>query len=202
MKKQPFVKQGQISSEYAFLRQTAVCVMGNVVYNPRNVLTIEDERAIGFRRDEQGFYRLNLLIRGADGQPLIEIEDDFWTAETTRLYDLICSARGKDLRIVSQDKNTDLAMHFHDYPQEEFRSLLVERARIGPDDVGRFLREIGDPATVPVWTFLGVIPFNNQVLAITDFKAEETTRHNSIESSLFVNLPSVLSFHGGMIDIG
>lgn len=193
MKKNPFVTEDKISNYYGYLRKNVVCRIGNLAYGVRNILEIGGERVIGFEVDETGYSRLNLLIRDTEGKPILVMENNFWTAVTSELYDLRCSARGKELEIISNDGFTRLKIRFDDIPLDKFRKDLLASMRkitlpswvddftremmksmpdMGATMVDSFLNDIGRPAEVPVWTVLGDLRWKNRFLQIRESEAK------------------------------
>ena len=156
MKRNPFVPHDQISEFYGYLRKNVVCIIGNVAYGVQNVLEVNGERVIGFERDAEGYDRLNLLIRDREGSPILVMENNFWTAYSNKLHDLICSAQGKELKIVSKDGLTDLKMRFDDYRLSDFRELLIrgqEAAVIVYGKWGRLIVALKGNGIRPTCTF-------------------------------------------------
>jgi len=182
LKKEPYVSLDKVSEYYDYLRKDVVCVVGNVAYNIKNVLEINDERVIGFEKDSEGYSRLNLLIRNKCGHPILVMENNSWIAFSKALFDLRCSLRGKELEIVSKDKETNLHIRFDDYPLEKFRNQLLECYKLSlselrkrdktrellPDfsSVEEFISYIGSPDTVPTWTIKGHLSWGNVELSL------------------------------------
>ena len=103
MKENPYLSREQISEKFDYLRKKVVCIIGNVAYEVENILEINGERVIGFESDENGYNRLNLLIRNINGDPILVMENNFWTAFSGDLFDLRCSTYGKEIEIISKD---------------------------------------------------------------------------------------------------
>jgi hypothetical protein len=192
LKRSPFVTAEKISETYGYLRKNTVCIIGNIAYKVQNVLEINGERVIGFQKDEDGYDRLNVLIRNQIGEPILVMENNFWTVYLKEVWDLRCSAQGKDLEIVSKDGETNFAMRFNDYPLEEFRKLLIEHMR-NTRMIDEFMSEIGVPENVPVWSVKGRIVWRNGFLKITDTEIE--SRGIVIEGCFFVRCRAALGFH-------
>lgn len=183
LKKEPYVSSDKVSEYYDYLRKDVVCMVGNVAYNVKNVMEINDERVIGFEKDSEGYSRLNLFIRNKSGYPILVMENNSWTAFSEALFDLRCSLRGKELEIVSKDKETSLYIRFDDYPLEKFRNQLLECYRLSlsqlekrfktkelsldVSSIDEFISYIGSPETVPTWTIRGRLFWGNVELSIT-----------------------------------
>ncbi|MDH5795639.1 MAG: hypothetical protein OEZ24_05965 [Candidatus Bathyarchaeota archaeon] len=200
MKRNPFVTRDKISEFYDYLRKNVVCIVGNVAYKVQNVLEINGERVIGFERDADGYDRLNLLIRNVEGLPILEMKNNFWTGNIGSLYDLRCSARGKDLEIVSKDTLTNLKMRFDDQPSDNFRGVLI-KAGVSQRSIDWFLSIIGAPDVVPTWSVKGRLQWGNRTLEIRDFEIEDE-RHNVFGMNLIVQGRAAFSFSNGSTAIG
>jgi len=191
LKKEPYVSLDKVSEYYDYLRKDVVCMIGNVAYNVKNVLEINGERVIGFEKDSEGYSRLNLLIRNKSGNPILIMENNSWIAFSEALFDLRCSFRGKELEIISRDKETNLCIRFDDYPLEQFRNKLLECYKLSLSElkkrvkerelsldistIDEFIAYIGSPETVPTWTIRGHLSWANVELninphGITDLK--------------------------------
>lgn len=88
MKRNPYLTIEKISETYGYLRKRVVCIIGNVAYGVQDVLQIDEERVIGFEGDNEGYDRLNVLVRDKDKQPILVMENNFWTASSRELYEL------------------------------------------------------------------------------------------------------------------
>jgi hypothetical protein len=200
MKRNPYVTPDKISEYYDYLRKDFVCIVGFVAYNVKNALEINGERVIGFERDSEGYNRLNLLIRDTDGNPVLVMENNFWTADISKLFDLRCSMRGKELEIVSKDNVTKLFMRFDDYPIDYFRDMLM--AHSTSENVNRFISNMGSPASVPTWTIKGRLSHGKVNLEIGDFAVEDLTNKNLFAMCFVTNSESAFRFTEGSIEIG
>jgi hypothetical protein len=209
MKKNPDVPLSKISEYYGYIRKNVVCIIGNVAYNVKNALEIYGERVIGLERDIDGYNRLNLLIRDTNRNPVLVMENNFWTAISRELFDLRCSAQGKELEIISKDKQTRLSMQFDDYTLDAFRNRLQssiknmpkfelpewlneeykEMLRKSPSSdkspIDEFISHIGSPEFVPTWTIKGKLLWGNVHLEIRDFEIEDLI-HKTIFRMCFV----------------
>lgn len=165
MKREPYLTGEDIQSKFDYLRKDTVCMIGNIAYQVKNVMTIRDERVIGFNIDSDGYNRLNLLIRNRYGTPVLQMDDNFWIAHTSSLHDISCSARGKTLEIVSND-GTKLKMRFDDYKQDVFRNILVNEVGALEAMVDRFIKDIGAPETIPVWALAGTLKWGLATITI------------------------------------
>lgn len=225
MKQNPYVSLDKISEFYDYLRKKVVCIIGNVAYNVKNVLEIDGERVIGFERDSDGYDRLNLLIRDANGNPILIMENNFWAAISRDLFDLRCSAQGKELEIISKDKQTNLYMRFDDYPLDVFRNrLLLYHKNISqlelPDwledkykeiiknessdtsQVDWFISRIGSPQFVPTWTIKGKLFWGNVYLEIRDYEIEDLIHHNVFRMGFICGGKTAFSFSDKSTSVG
>lgn len=230
MKRNPYVSWIKISEFYNYLRKNVVCIIGNVAYNVRNVLEINGERVIGFERDSEGYYRLNLLIRDANGNPILIMENNFWTAISVDLFDLRCSAQGRELEIISKDKQTNLYMRFNDYPLDVFRNRLllyhknisrpelpvpelpvqlkdeykekIKKLSSDTSQIDRFIINIGLPKNVPTWTIKGKLLWSNIHLEIRDSEIEDLIHHNIFRMNLISGGKTAFSFSNKSTSIG
>jgi len=225
MKKNPFLSHEQISDKFDYLRKNVVCIIGNVAFSVKNVLEINNERVIGFEKDKENFDRLNLLIRDINGNPILVMEDNFWTVLSRELFDLRCSAYGKELEIVSKDRQTNFFMRFDDYPlkifrdrllsyyrkttsklpdwlNEEFKAMLRERTNSDTSFIDNFIHEIGSPKIVPTWTVKGKLRYGNIHLDIRDFEIEELMRDNIFGMNLMIGGKTAFSFSNTSMSMG
>ena len=197
MKMKPFITCEEISENYDYLRRKVVCVIGNVVYNAQTALEINGEQVIGFNIiDNDGYSRLNLFIRDKDNNPILIMEDNFWTAFRTDLFDLRCSLRGRELEIISKDKQTFLFIRYDDYTRIGFKrkmglySKIMENIIISSTEIMKapkwmqqyvirprsmmmkpindFVSAIGSPEIIPTLTINGKLLLNGVHLAICD----------------------------------
>lgn len=195
MKHEPYLKGDNIQSKYDYLRKNTVCVIGNVGYKVKDMLQVRGERVIGFNVDADGYYRLNLLIRDAAGSPILQMEDNFWTARTVDLYDISCSARGKHLEITSKDMTTNFRMQFNDYPPSTFRAYLKNTVGASEDSIGWFMSEIVATNSIPVWTIEGTLRHGNAKIDIRKNGVEILPNHIFIGSGFMVNCGVALSIN-------
>ncbi len=202
MKSNPYMRGKDLGTSYDYLRKNTVCKIGNIGYATRNILEIDGERVIGFNIDPDGYYRLNLLIRDSQGKEILRMDDNFWTAYTSDLYDISCSARGKELEITSKDEQTHFKMRFDDYPLDRFVSMLKEKAGFEDNTIEWFVKILQSPKFVPVWSITGTLEWGGRTIAIRENEIEEMKTHNTFGSNLVVNRPSVLGFKGHSIMFG
>jgi hypothetical protein len=191
-------------SNYGYLRRNTVCNIGNLAYGVKNILEIDGERVIGFERDGDGFYRLNLLLRNSQGLEIFKMENGDWIANTGDLYDLICTARGKKLSIVSKDQQIEVRMRFEDFTQDEFQKGFVKRGW-ELNSIQSFLSDIGSPQQIPVWSVSGCLRWKNRVISIQERKIIERYDKggiNEIEGNIFIKRPSALSLSENEISLG
>lgn len=220
MKQNPFVTSGKISEYYDYLRKNVVCIIGNVAYDVESVLEICGERVIGFERDKDGYDRLNLLIRAANGKPILVMENNSWVVVRRDLFDLRCSFQGKELEVISKAKQTRLLMRFDDYPLDIFRNRLMQHCLRSISEVtlpswlgeeykemlrkqlnlhiGRmvdeFIFHIGSPDPIPTWTLRGRLLWGNVHLEIRDFEIEDLKRHNIFGMNFSLGRKTAFSF--------
>jgi hypothetical protein len=162
MKQDPFVKDQNISASYDYLRKDTVFCFGNIAYNARNILKIGDTPVIFLRKDAQGYDRLNLSIIDRNNNPLIVMRDNFWTVFRNNLFDLSCTARGRELRVWSDDGETSFSLRFEDISNSKFRSLLPENLFLD-----QFLQEMNNPDFIPTWSVTGTMRWGQVKLDIT-----------------------------------
>jgi len=210
MKRSPYISSDTISENYGYFRKNVVCIIGNVAYDVKNILEIHGERVIGFERDNEGYNRLNLLIRDASGKPILVMEDNIWIAYSKRLFDLRCSTQGKELEIVSKDGRTNFSMRFDDYALDRFRSALLQRYQrslkqiVGVTDkhfckseVNKFIASIGYDDVVPTWTIRGRLLWGDVCLEICDYLIKDLVTHNVFGMNLVVGGDAAFSFDNG-----
>lgn len=224
MKRNPFVQLKQISEYYGYLREDVVCLIGNVAYDVKSALEINGERVIWFNIDQDGYKRLNILIRDINGQPILVMEDNFWTAITEDLFDLHCSSRGKTLEIVSKDRKTDLSLKFNDYSLDEFRNRLLKlNQEIHlPDWIGEDKRErmretsleffrsnieelvsiMGSPNSVSTWTIKGKLQWGGVYLEIADSEIVDLAHGNHFGMNFVIGGRTAFSFYAKSAAIG
>lgn len=196
MKRNPFISSDKISETYGYLRKDVVCRIGGIFgYKTNNMIVINGERVIGFRRDGEGYNRLNVLIRDSNNNPILVMEDNFWTANINRLYDLRCSARGKELEIISKDKTTRFKMRFDEYPSEKFKELILEgyennmprSIELSSDNVNQLRKSniehvdkiisMINLEVIPIWSINGILRWKDIEL---NMSRHQTIVNNSI----------------------
>lgn len=226
MKKSPYISSSQISEHYDYLRKNIVTIIGNVAYDVKNVLEIYGERVIGFERDNEGYNRLNLLIRDKNGKPILVMENNGWTAVSEDLFDLRCSARGKELEIISKDKQTKLVIRFDDLSLDAFKQKLLKKYQkaisklelpewLNENDtkqleynlndssmIDKFISKIGAPAIVPTLTIKGKLLWGNVHLEIRDSFIENLVTHNIFGMTFVLGCTAAFSFTGKSAIIG
>lgn len=232
MKKEPYVSSGKISEYYGYLRKKVVCFVGNIAYNVVNVLEINGERVIGFRLDDEGYYRLNLLIKDETGKPILVMEDNYWTAISSELFDLHCSAQGKVLEIVSKDKKTNFSMRFDDYSIDSFKEKVLklsqndlpetnfptgwseERKKYYREQIEKTLNANNEqnlkelfsamefPLSVPTWTIKGILKWGKVHIRINETQIEDLINHNTFGMNFIINGRTGLKFDEKSTSIG
>ncbi len=218
MKKNPFVSREKICENYGYLRKNVVCFIGNIAYNIKNILEVDGERVIGFEKDEEGYNRLNILIKDSEGKKILEMKNNFWTAYTSNIFDLRCSAFGKELEIVSHDKTINFFMRFDDYYKQYFKGLMLIKLirvneKIGkeltPDqlnqlryDVNRFIVNIGNPRIIPTWTIKGRIKHLKSYIEIKDTEIVDLNRNIRLNMIIVENMQNALNFSSKGFTIG
>lgn len=215
--KNPFVSRDKISENYGYLRKRVICFVGNIAYNVRNILEINGERVIGFEIDDDGYNRLNILIRDTEGKIILEMQNNFWTAFTSDIFDLRCSAYGKELEIVSSDKEINFFMRFDDHYRQNFKGIMLNKlihvfekrgGELTPDilnqlryDVDRFIYNMGNPKIIPVWAIKGRIRHYDSYIEIKDTEIIDLKTKGRISMIVVHNAPSALSFTSTGISI-
>lgn len=169
-KKNPYIKNSEISAKYDYLRRNTVCRIGDFIgYNVSSILTLHGERVIWFERDENGYDQLNLVIRDYLGDIILKMENNDWIIYTKNIFDIECPAQGKNLKIISKDKYTNFGLRFDDLEVEEFKKLLFS-IDYNKEVVDRLLSRIRDdnPERIPLWTLKGKITYIDMDLNIKD----------------------------------
>ena len=226
MKKNPYVSLDKISDFYGYLRRNVVCIIGNIAYNVESVLEINGEKVISFRVDEEGYNRLNLMIRDSEGKPILTMEDNYWTAISRDIFDLSCSAQGKLLGIISKDKATNFFMRFDDYPVDVFKEKLIKNSekilstsaaqnrflsakeiremsiRSLKSSIERLISAMGSPSSIPTWTIKGKILWGDVHIEIRDAEIEDLRGHNLFGGSFIVGRKAGFGFSNKRITIG
>jgi len=192
MKRNPYIKLGMVKDVYGYLRRDIVCDVGFIGYSVKNILEINGERVIGFVRDESGCDRLNLLIRNEEDEPILIMENNFWMVYSRDLFDLRCSAQGRELEVVSLDGVTNFSMRFDDYSQEDFIKYLSKN--IDYENITYFLSRMGNPELIPVWKIRGKLKWGDSYIKIGDFFIEDLNKHNIKSASFVSQSRSALSF--------
>lgn len=192
MKKNPYIKPGKINDVYNYLRRDIICDVGFIGYKVKNILEIDEERVIGFERDEDGYDRLNLLIRNEEDEPILIMENNFWIVYSGDVFDLRCSAQGRELEIVSLDGVTNFSMRFDDYSQEDFIKYLSKK--VDNENITYFLSRMGNPDLIPVWKIRGKLKWGSAYIGIGDFVVEDLNKHGVISASFVSHRRSALSF--------
>jgi hypothetical protein len=196
MKRQPFITGNSVSASYDYLRKKVVCRVGNLAYNARNVLEIDGERVIGFERDGQGYDRLNVLIRGRDNSIIMEMKNNFWTVFLPTLYDLKCSAQGKEMEILSKDFQTRFEMRFDELTPHSLRDQFPSK------NIDRFIDAIGNPDVIPVWTIKGKLRWGNQWIEIRESEVKDLQHGSTVSGTILVNPNSGFSYRGAEFSVG
>lgn len=163
-------------------------------------MEIDGERVIGFERDRYGYDKLNLLIRNEKMEPILVMENNFWTVYRKNIFDLRCSAKGRILEIISNDGITKLSMRFDDYSQENFPKYLLKIA--SNENIKRLLISMGNPKTIPVWKIRGDLKWGSSYIRIGDLFVEDLIRHKLFFAVFVVNSRSAFGFKDGSITIG
>ncbi len=133
--------------------------MGNITYNARTVLEIDDETVIGFDRDSEGYDRMSIKIRDSKGKVILKMERNDWVVYPTHLFDLVCPAQGKELVIISKDKKTEFKVRFNEYPLNKFKKFLYSMSI--ESNIEWFISQIGSPARISVWIMTGKLAWGN-----------------------------------------
>jgi hypothetical protein len=156
-KKHPFIRNGEISAKYDYLRKDTVCRIGDAIgYKVRNILTIHGEDVIRFERDENGYDRLNLTIRDYLGNIILKMENNDWIIYTNEIFDVECPAQGKSLKLLSKDKFTNFELRFDELELGDFKDLL-SRMKYDENAISRLISimQKDNPDRIPLWTLKG-----------------------------------------------
>ncbi len=196
MKSQPFITGDSISASYDYLRRKVVCKVGNLAYNARNVLEIDGERVLGFERDGQGYDRLNVLIRGKDNSIILEMKNNFWTVFLPTIYDLRCSAQGKEMEIRTKDAQTRFEMRFDELTQDNLG------AQFPSTHIEEFIEAIGNPAVIPVWTIKGKLRWGSQWLEIHESEVRDLQHGSTVSGTILLNPRSGFSYSKDEFSVG
>jgi hypothetical protein len=162
LKRNPFVKKQSISEFYGYLRARTVFQIGNLAYDVPVILQIRNTPVIFFTKDDRGYDRLNLFIVDTRGNPLLLMKDNFWTVFQANLYDLRCSARGRELEVKSKDGTTNLLLRFDEVANTDLRNQYLSNPFID-----NFLARMGNPGVIPVWTVTGTMTWGSIRFDIT-----------------------------------
>lgn len=141
MKSDPYVKYSEISDTYGYLRVSFETLVGNVASNVKNVLVINDERVIGFEKDDKGYNRLNIRIKDRYGKIILEMENNDWTVFTSEIFDLICTAQGKELSVISKDKDINFHIKYRKYTIRKYKQLIYKRAKLARKNLIKYIRQ-------------------------------------------------------------
>jgi hypothetical protein len=196
MKQKPFVGLEEISGRYDYRRRDPVSWVGNLGYHSPTTLAVRGQTVIGFSENEFGFKRLNLFVPDQNGTPLLVMEDDDWIAVTANLYDLDCPAQGKELRIVSKDRETSVRLRFDDFPVEDFRTKL-RSVGYPSATLDSLIDSMGRPPIIPVWSVRGRLRWGSMVLELGDSTVTQFVGGQKILTSGFglaVKCGGVISF--------
>ena len=229
MKTKPFITHDEIKENYDYLRRKVVCIIGNVVYNAQTALEINGEQVIGFNIDEEDYSRLNLLIRDKDGKPILIMEDNFWTAFRNDLFDLRCSLRGRELEIISKDKETSFFIRYDDYTRTGFKRKMrlyskvmentiisktqimkapkwmqqfVINPKLATKQINNFVTAIGSPEIIPTLTIKGKLLWNGVHLEICDGVIKDLLTGNNHGMNFAINGKTAFSFNGKSMRFG
>ena len=140
------------------------------------------------------------MIRDDKGNPILVMMDNDWTAYSRDLFDLRCSAQGKELEIISNDGSTYFKMRFDDYSQTDFKKLLSRHT--SERNIDWFISSIGEPKTIPTWGIKGKLKWGNSYLEIKDFEIIDLLRHNVLRMNWVVGSQTAFSFRTSSMGIG
>lgn len=88
-----------VRGQFDWLRNDLLAVVGGILYHETlNILRVDGRDVIFFRRDEEGYLRLNIHMLSLLPQERAVIEDNIWT-NIGSPKDLISPPQGKELRI-------------------------------------------------------------------------------------------------------
>jgi hypothetical protein len=172
LKKNPIIDSNCVSEEYGYLRRNTVCRIGSSLgYGTKYILMIDEQPVIWFELDENGYDRLNLFIRDAQGNVILSMENNDWVTPIRNLFDIECSTRGRTLKVVSKDGRTNFELRFDDLSIEEFKRKFLElgytEAAID-EFVPKIVQDI--KGRISMWTLMGSIVFKDKTLKITEDK--------------------------------
>jgi hypothetical protein len=201
MKQKPYVTESKIEEFYGYQRKDVVCMIGNIAFDVSNVLEIDGERVTRFEKDSNGYNTLNILIRDFDGSIILQMENNFWTAYTEHLFDLVCPAQGKELTIISKDKRTNFEIRFDDYSRLAFGSLLYDNG-FTSNNIMDFISQIGAPTTIPVCTITGNLAWRNYHLRISTSALIEMNNGITIKGSFVTGRDNAVTLQHGKILYG
>jgi len=142
MKKNPFIKENDVKGKFSWLRREIICMPGgNIIYNPDIILEVGNEKILWMEKDDEGFHRLNLIVKDTRGNTVLEIRNNDWIAETKGALEIVCPPSGKILRIKSKDEETEINIAFDDIAIDDFKKRLSMISRTWVFDIKRHNRE-------------------------------------------------------------
>ncbi len=200
MKQKPFMTQDRIKDSYDYLRKDTVCLVGNIAFRVKKILTVDWEPVIWFERDSKGCDRLNLHIRDSSGQVILHMENNDWTVYTKDIFDLICPAQGKELQIISKDKRINFTFRFDEYSLFDFGNLMDD-SDFKSDATMKILMAAKCQEHVPLWTMTGTLLWGRNHLKIVPGRLTELNLNNSISGSVTLDFDSAVTFNDGMFSM-
>lgn len=133
LKKNPFLRGGQVSGKNQWLRRNTILRSGsNIFISIGTLLTVCGEKVISFNRNLEGYLELSMNIKDSNGNPLFVMENNDWLVSGS-LDDLQVTPRGRDIVIKSKTEGFWITLQFNDLSVDALRSeiedLMVARER-------------------------------------------------------------------------
>lgn len=173
LKRAPYLAAKDVEATFAYKRKHTAMWVGTFAYDFETAIELYGEKVLSIRKDEDGYSRLNVLLRDANGLPILGMEDDDWTSDPTLLTDLEVGVEGRRLFVKSRDGQTQLLIRHHDYTRLELAEALekarkndygtVEQVRA---EVAQFIQSIGSPESIPAWRIDGTLRYRDITLRI------------------------------------
>jgi hypothetical protein len=130
-------RQGaQVRGRFNWMRQEVLAVVGGNFYLETPIIVqLRDQPVVWWKRDEDGFLRLNVHMLTASGQPRALIEDNDWITEGTEA-DIECPPSGKHLKI--------------SYPNGDLLRVEFRNIETVPDFEARYATQTSFDPTFPL----------------------------------------------------
>jgi len=198
LKKNPYIKSAKVSEEYGYLRRNTIyCAGDSIGYDVSYVLTIDEEPVIWFERDEDGYERLNLLIKDSQGNTILYMKNNDWIVFTNEIFDFECPAKGQTLKVISKDKKTNFELRFDDLRIEKFEEKLLGLG-YDAESIAQILPKINPdiPGQIPTWTIKGNLTYENVKLYIDDSGITNVVNQSSFSRIVMIHSEVFLNFDG------